>query len=228
MDTTAGVRTSLEHRIDTVSIEVALIRADFKKMDTRVQEIETTTKALVSDTSVLQQQVTRLQDQQKQMEMLLDDYEGRARRNNIRILGVPERTEGPTVDLYVEELVTKHLQPKRLSHYFSSERDHGVPGKQPRPRAPPRPIIASVFNFRDRDAILQAVRNGPPLKTDNGTITFFPDFTMKVQAQRRSFMAVKKALRDKEIKCSMQFPAKLRVALDGKVWFFQSPEEAWD
>lgn len=138
MEAIAGVRTSLEHRIDSVNIKVTLLRADFKKINTRVKDIEITTKALVSDTSTLQQHVAQLQDQHKKMEDLLDEYEGRARRNNIRILGVPERTERPAVDLYVEDLVTNHLQPKRLSKYFSIERAHRVPGRRPRTGAPPK------------------------------------------------------------------------------------------
>lgn len=173
MEAIAGVRTSLEHRIDSVNIEVTLLRADFKKINTKVKELDLTTKALVTDTLTLQKQVSQLQTQNQQMADLLDSYKGRARRNNIRIMGVPEHLEGPTVDLLVEELVTKHLQPKGLSNYFSIERAHRIPGKRPKPGAQPRPIIARVFNFRDQDNILQTARTAPPFKIDNATITFF-------------------------------------------------------
>lgn len=220
MEAIAGVRTSLEHRIDSVNIEVTLLRADFQKINTRVKDIEITTKALVSDTSTLQQHVAQLQDQHKKMEDLLDEYEGRSRRNNIRILGVPERTERPAVDLYVEDLVTNHLQPKRLSKYFSIERALRVPGRRPRPGAPPRPIIEKVFNFRDRDNILQTARTGPPLKIDGATITFFPDYTAKVQAKRRNFTAIKKALRENFLKYSMIFLANSELNRMARYVFF--------
>lgn len=88
-------------------------------MDYKVKVFEIKTTAVIVDTSTLQQQVAQVQKQQEKMGELLDDYEGRARRNNIRILGVPERLEEPSVNLFIEDLILKTLQPKRLSSYFS-------------------------------------------------------------------------------------------------------------
>ncbi|KAJ1151020.1 hypothetical protein NDU88_003807 [Pleurodeles waltl] len=39
---------------------------------------------------------------------------------------------------------------------------------------------------------------------------------------------VKKALKAKELKYLMLFPAWLRVVADSKTWLFESLEEAWD
>lgn len=85
-----------------------------------------------------------------------------------------------------------------------------------------------MFNYRDRDTILQAARKSGPMAFQNSTVTFFPDFTLKVPKQRQSFLEVKRALQDKELKYSMLFPASLRVESGGKAWFFATPEEAWE
>ena len=176
----------------------------------------------------LKSQVLELQRMTGNIAEKMDDYEGRLRRNNIRITGVPEKAEGPAVDLFVEDLVTKRLGAGGLSRYFSVERAHRVPGGRPRPGAPPRTIIARIFNFRDRDVILQEARKNPPVKIDNATISFFPDFTLRIQAQRREFLAVKKRMRCRGLKYSMLFPSRLRVAVNNKTFFFDTPEEAWD
>ena len=122
----------------------------------------------------------------------------------------------------------KGLKARGLSKYFSVERAHRVPGGRPRPGEPPRTIIARIFNFRDRDVILQEARKAPAVKVDNATVNFFPDFTLQVQKQRRDFFQVKRLLREQGLKYAMLFPAKLRVAAGDKTNFFATPEEAWD
>ena len=157
----------------------------------------------------------------------LDDYEWRSHRNNVRILGVPEKSEGPSADIFVEELITKGLQPRGLSKFFGVERAHRIPGKPSAIGAPPRTIIVRIFNFRDQDVVLQAARVAPSVKYQNSTITFFPDFTLSVQRQRRSFLTLKKALRTHNIRYSMLFPAKVRVEAEGKTHFFTEPDDGW-
>lgn len=124
LDAITSIRTSLESRIDTVAIEVTLIRENMKKITDRMSAVEHTTTDLSEETSQLKQQITQLRSTQEAMSQQLDDYEGRMRRNNVRIIGVPERVEGQAADLFVEELILKHLCPKGLSKYFSIERAH--------------------------------------------------------------------------------------------------------
>lgn len=226
MEAMSGVRTSLEQRMDTISTDIMLIKADMGKNREKVQQLEVTTSSLVADTTELQRSVRVLEDFRTFAEAKLDDYEGRNRRNNVRILGVPEKFEGQSTDLFVEELITKHLQPKGLSKFFVVERAHRVPGGRPRTGTAPRPIVARLLNYRDRDVILQHARVAPPLKLDNSTVTFFPDFTQMVQRQRRSFQGLKQRLCDQGLKYAMLFPARLRVEANGKAWFFDNPESA--
>ena len=223
-----GIQVTLEGKMDSISTEVNLLRADFGKMKERIKDNQGAVTMLQSENKDLKSQVMELQKTTDKIVDKLDEYEGRMRRNNIRITGVPEKMEGPTVDLFVEELVSKRLKARGLSKYFSVERAHRVPGGRPRPGAPPRTIIARIFNFRDRDVILQEARKNPPVRIDNATISFFPDFTLRVQNQRRDFLAVKKRMRDQGLKYSMLFPARLRVVTNNRTLFFDAPEEAWD
>ena len=223
-----GIQVTLEGKMDAISTEVTLLRADFGKMKERIKDNQGAVSTLQSENKELKSQMRELMKTTDKIVDKLDEYEGRMRRNNVRITGVPEKMEGPTVDLFVEDLVSKGLKVKGLSNYFSVERAHRVPGGRPRPGAPPRTIIARIFNFRDRDAILQEARKQPPVKIDNASISFFPDFTLRVQKQRRDFLAVKKRMRDQGLKYSMLFPARLRVITNNKTLFFDAPEEAWD
>ena len=223
-----GVKGTLEVKIDSISSEVTLLRTDLCNMNDKVKENKREIKILKNDTTSLKKQIQKLQVGTSEMAAKLEDLEGRSRRNNIRIVGVPEKTEGQATDLFVEKLITENLQPRGLSKFFSVERAHRIPGVPPRPGGPPRTIIAKFFNFRDRDAILQVARNAPPVKRDNATIRFFPDFTLQVQRARRDFSEVKATLRKEGLQYSMLYSARLRVERNGRVWNFNTPAEAWE
>ncbi|KAJ1140441.1 hypothetical protein NDU88_006793 [Pleurodeles waltl] len=56
---------------------------------------------------------------------------------------------------------------------------------------------------------------------------FFPDYTVAVQKQRNSFLAVKQDLCEMEFTYSLLFPAKLSVVTADTTHFFATTEEAW-
>lgn len=224
MKTLTAIQASLEQKMDTISIEVNLIRADLSKNNEKVCQLEVNTASLQDDVATLQKEVHDLKQNQATQERKLDEYEGRMRRKNIRLLGVPEKSEGQTPERFVEELIRKHLKPDDLSDFFVVERAHRMPSGRWRPGMQPRPMIAKILNYRDRDAILRQARESAALRYDNATISIFLDFTQMVQKQRRNFQSIKRTLRDKGVKYAMLYPAKLRVEADGKACFFDRPE----
>lgn len=106
---------------------MSLIQADLRNMGSRLQAVEGTTVTLAQDTKALQERVVELQTVTANLEAKLDDFEERSRRNNVQILGVPERAEGPSADLFVEDLILKQLQPRCLSNMCTVEKAHRVP-----------------------------------------------------------------------------------------------------
>ena len=52
----------------------------------------------------LDKQVKMMHDNMGRMTAKLDEYKGRLRRNNIRITGVPKKSEGPSFELFVKDL----------------------------------------------------------------------------------------------------------------------------
>ncbi|KAJ1146431.1 hypothetical protein NDU88_012707 [Pleurodeles waltl] len=72
-----------------------------------------------------------------------EDAEGRACPNNVRLIGMPEGTEGPNATLFIEEWWKTRVAPQGLTDTFT---------------VLPQPIIARILNYRDRDTI---VAKGP-------------------------------------------------------------------
>lgn len=102
----ADLRGTIESKIDTVTIEVNLLRADFRKTADKVTMAEGKITQLETTTGNLEAQAQQLKQQQCVMAARLEDEEGRAQRNNISV-GVPEKMEGQSVDLFLEDLIFK-------------------------------------------------------------------------------------------------------------------------
>ncbi|CAM4609735.1 unnamed protein product [Leuciscus chuanchicus] len=123
----------------------------------------------------------------------LNDLEGRSRRNNIRIVGIPEGAEKGRPTEFVAELI------KQLFEDFSDppviDRAHRVPQPKPPEGAKSRAIIARIHYFQDKERILR-LRQGRQLEYQGRKVLFFPDYTAEVMEQRRSFGEVMQMLRE--------------------------------
>ncbi|KAJ1159096.1 hypothetical protein NDU88_011766 [Pleurodeles waltl] len=175
----SDLKSALEPKLDTVTEDV--LRADFQKISDKISTAESDIKVLQTASKKLEEQVKYLTKQTGVLAARQEDQEGRARRNNIRVFGVPEKTEGPSVDLFLEDLIVNILPPKHLSKFFSVERAHRAP--IPLPKPPPRTILARIFNHRDHDAILHAARTHGDVRLDNATVQFSQTLTSRDVAQ---------------------------------------------
>lgn len=125
------------------------------------------------------------------------DMEDRMRRNNIRLVGFPEGVEGRHPKEFLEGWLTEHMEPGTFTKMFAIERAYRVPGRPPPKGVVPRPMIAKILHFRDRENILKWAEIGPEF---NGyRILIYRDFSAATQKQRASFQPVKKRLRDLQL-----------------------------
>ena len=220
-------RISMETKISSIAHDVNILREDHRKLTDRVKQTEqsiTTLRPQVTDSTT---QTNDLLDRVRFLEGRAEDAEGRARRSNIRVVGLPEGAEGKNAVQFMEHWLRTFIPMEEISPFFSIERAHRVPSRRPAPGSPPRPLLAKLFHYRDRDAVLRAARVRGDLEFEGNRIMIFPDYTLAVQHQRSTFQAVKKRLRDLGLKYSLLFPAKLRVVFNGKTQFFDEPAAAW-
>lgn len=92
-------------------------------------------------------------DRTRQMQEKIIDLEGRSRRNNIRIFGLPEDTEGNSVIKYVEQLLKTELQlPEEMT--LQIQRAHRALAQKPGPNTTPRSIVVNFLQFETKEMIL--------------------------------------------------------------------------
>ncbi|KAJ1183572.1 hypothetical protein NDU88_000390 [Pleurodeles waltl] len=216
-------RQAIDNRLDMITTDMNIMKDDQAKLSDRLKQTESTVADILPTHNDNKNAIVKLQQQMEVLQERIEDAEGFSRRNNIRIIGLPESKEGNNPTRYIESWLQSIAKDRLLIH-FVVERAHRIPGRKPIPGAAARPAIARILNYRDRDAALQVVRELDPIIIDNARISLYPDYTLAVQKRRVSFQIIKQRLRKMEIKYALQFPAKLCITHNQKTHFFDSPD----
>ncbi|XP_069057755.1 transmembrane protease serine 9-like [Pleurodeles waltl] len=153
------IKTTLEGKIDSLALEVNLLRVDQCKLADRVSTNETSIAKVRPDIIALQSQLHSLETEVTALKRRAEDAEGRSRRNNIHFVGFPKQAELPNAEEYLEQWLKDKVMTEKISPYLVFERAHRILGRPPQLRAPARPLIARLLNFSDHDQILQKFRS---------------------------------------------------------------------
>lgn len=215
-----SVRQELKSSVEPLQRAVEAHEATMRDLEhaatdhsTRIDELEATVGMLTS-------QVKRLDDK-------CEDLEGRSRRNNIRVMGVPEGLEGPRATDFVAQLLRDLL---KLDEKPLLDRAHRILRERPKEGTPPRPFVVRVHFFHIRSQILQRAGESSPLLYNGKRISIFPDYTSSVAKKRAAFVPVKRILHSYPgVKFGLLFPATLRITMpNGTSHRFEDPTVATD
>ncbi len=180
------------------------LRADIQATNNSVKELRVELEALASATKQTRDRVDSVQvaaredrravtDLRNQLERLTEkmtDIEDRSRRNNVRLVGLPEGSEGSDVAGFLRVNLSKWI-PSLKGRNIEIDRAHRVyDGRKNSDR--PRTLIFRVLRWHDRSEILKGTRQAYPVKCtqDNVTLLFFPDFSPATVARRKSLVPV--------------------------------------
>uniref|UniRef100_A0A087XD28 L1 transposable element RRM domain-containing protein n=1 Tax=Poecilia formosa TaxID=48698 RepID=A0A087XD28_POEFO len=153
---------------------------------------------------------------QKENEMLrakVVDLEGRSRRQNIRIVGLPEHIEGPRPSSFFSKLLTEVLGKDTLPSPPEIARAHRTLAPKPAPGSRPRPVILRFHRFQEKDLIIREARKRGALSYQGHRIRFYDDYSPEVVKQRGEYSGAMTELHKRRYKPALLFPAKLRITL---------------
>ncbi|XP_056336632.1 1-phosphatidylinositol 4,5-bisphosphate phosphodiesterase beta-1 [Danio aesculapii] len=165
----------------------------------------------------------------EQLETRLNDQEGRARRSNIRIYGVPEKAEENFSDMipFLEDLLKSTLVLTDATPAdLQIERAHRALAPIPLPTAKPRSIIVKFLNYRTKELVIKTAWAKKSIEWKDNRIFFDHDYAPDVLWKRREYQETKRMLKDHDIKFQMRFPARLKVFYTEGTVLYNSAEEA--
>lgn len=185
--------------------------------ESRIQEVDSALRDLHHTSRDHSKSIAYLLDK-------VDDLENRARRNNLRLVGLPESVPAKDLEHYCSVILPQALG---ISSPCKVERAHRI--GPPRDNQKPRPVIIRYLDFADRRLLLQTFRAQQRLTAGGYDVLLFADYSPALAQKRRKFSDICKFLHDRHLKFSLAYPATLRVQdQEGRVLIFSSAEEAND
>nr|KAG5696829.1 hypothetical protein BaRGS_030953 [Batillaria attramentaria] len=169
-------------------------------------------RSLKEENGGLQEENSELKGRLDDAESKIDDLEGRSRRNNILVHGLPrvgaqetwEQCEGALKDMFREKM--------ELDDDFVMDRVHRL-----RQNDPNSPIIAHFAFSKDRERVMRAKQ-----KLKGSNIFIGEDFSKRVREVRKKLSPFLKKVRDEGKRCKMVFD---HLIIDGK-HFHYNPNTA--
>lgn len=160
------------------------------------------------------------------MRVKLEDLKNRSRRNNVRVIGIPEGTKGNHPSAFIETLLLEVFGEQSFTRKPQVDRAHRSLAPPSKPNQDPRPFIVRMHHYQMRELILRLAREKGQVLYKGSRIHFYPDVSAKVAKRRAAFNQVKAQLRGAGIEFGLLFPARLRINHDGARHFFDCPQKA--
>ncbi len=155
--------------------------------------------------------VTDLRNQLERLTEKMTDMEDRSRRNNVRLVGLPEGAEGSNAAGFLRVNLSKWI-PSLKGHDIEIDHAHRVYGGG-RGSDRPRTLIFRVLRWHDRSEILKGARQAYLVKSaqDNVTLLFFPDFSPATTIRRKAFNPVLKKMTALGLQPFLIYPAVMML-----------------
>ncbi|KAK7918730.1 hypothetical protein WMY93_010014 [Mugilogobius chulae] len=215
--------------------------SDLKEIRRSVTSVDEKLSCLVSRINTVEERVSKLEDEQASMKAnpaatqtdiqaminRLAILEDRARRKNLRFVGIPEGSEKGDMIAFLNNFVATALDLHPPPGGFEMDRAHRIGSRTSADTS--RTIIACLLRFQDRQDIVEAARRKKRITWNDKKVMIFPDFSRETQKLRETFVECKRAMHERNIKFGMLYPARLKIFLPGNnSRIFEDSKQAMD
>ncbi|CAL1574517.1 unnamed protein product [Knipowitschia caucasica] len=180
--------------------------------------------ALEEQVTTLQSELMTVKQVNEKLQLTVEDLISRSKRNNLRIVGVPEGAEGADTRLFVTTMLKK-VSGDALQD-LDLELDRAHRSLAPKPLQGSRPLIVRFHRYIHREKVLQWAKKNRDVSYLGQPIRIFEDFSNTIAKKRASFNKIKSQLYKDGIRFGVIYPARLRITLNGQTHLFDSAEEA--
>ena len=212
-------RRDNKHQLTEIKQELHRTNNRLEEAETRIDEAET---ALQATTTLLK----RLLQRQASMEAKLTDQEGRARRDNIRIYGIPEEAEGGDISTFLENLLKESLDFPPDTELKIERAHRALAPKSTGPQAKPRSIIVKFASYKVKEEVIRKAWQKREVFYNNTRYYVDHDYPSAILKKRVEYAEAKKILKERKIRFQTPYPARLRVFYNDGTRLYQSAAEA--
>ncbi|XP_039374057.1 protein KRBA1-like isoform X2 [Mauremys reevesii] len=203
----SAIEAVLSEKLDRISQDFAAMCRDVSSMQSRVAQLERDSRGWTLELAALQKGNKCLSETVRRLESRCQVLENRARRNSLRLVGLPEGAEGGDPVAFLQRTLPTMLNlpadwpPLEIE---SARRVHG--GARWDPATRPRALLFRLLRFSDKLAIMRAVRKrAEPLTCGGARVALFPDVCPKLCRRRGArYAAVRRPWRAAELRLGTQ------------------------
>ena len=179
------------------------------KFDNRLSSMEASQTSLARENNTLREKVA-----------YLENY---TRRQNTRIVGIPENAEGPQPTEFITKVLIDVLGEDSFERLLAVDRAQKSAGGENRLR----PFIVRIHHFQTKELILHLARQKGPLSYNGSRFNIFPDCSPDVNIWCTAFSESKKKLHATKIQFGLYYPATLQFTHNRKRIKFTTKRRRW-
>lgn len=215
LSTVNSMKMDFSSRFNKVVDSIDGLRKEINDCIRRVSQTETRISDAEDVTEILRAKVNTLESNEKVLEDKVMDLEARSRRNNLRLVNLPEGAEGQDPCVFLERWLPEMLGTGAVV----IERAHRI-GPKRDSNTPPRTLIMRFLNYKDKQVIFAAARAKNDIRFQNQQVRMYPDTAAGLHQLRKQFDSVRVELRKLGLWHGVAHPAKLLVTYKGQTHSF--------
>ncbi|KAJ8416268.1 hypothetical protein AAFF_G00382900 [Aldrovandia affinis] len=217
---------STEEIVKELRSTITLLQTTVSDHADKISLLENSQNAVTDRLAELEAQCASLAADNVMLKVAVDDSENCFRRQNIRVIGIPEGEEGTNPTAFMGSFLKEVLGEETFTDQPVIDRAHRTLATKPPPGKPPRAMLVRLHYYQTREMILRASRERGQLSYKGKKIHIFPDYSAALARRRVEFKDVKAQLHQAGVKFGLVYPAKVRLTFQGTVHTFNNPDAA--
>uniref|UniRef100_K7E1L7 L1 transposable element RRM domain-containing protein n=1 Tax=Monodelphis domestica TaxID=13616 RepID=K7E1L7_MONDO len=220
------MKDDLQRKSDQKEKDDQKARDEIQSLRTRIQKLELSDLTRQQDTIKQNEKNEKIEENMKHLIHKTDNLENRSRRENLRIIGLPEdHDKRKSLDIILQEIIQENC-PDILEQEgkVEIERIHRSPPVLNPQLTTPRNVIAKFKNYQTKEKILQAAKK-KPFRYHRNTVRITQELAASTLKDQKAWNMIFQKARELGLQPRINYPAKLTIFLQGKVWSFNTIEE---
>ena len=143
------------------------------------------------------------------------------KRNNIRIIGIPEgEEEEQGIENLFEKVMMENFPTLMREKITQIQETQTVPSKRNPKRPTTRHIKIKMAKFQDNQRILKAAREKQEVTYKGAPMRLAADFSMETLQARRERHKIFQVMRTRGLQPKILYPARLSIKIEGQIKSF--------
>ncbi|MCD8313594.1 MAG: hypothetical protein LUC24_05475 [Bacteroidales bacterium] len=216
-----GENASLKMKNENKDKELQKLAEENNSLKIRIRQIEAKDSMMQQESVKQNIKIEKLEESAKYLTRKTTDLENRSRRDNLRIIGLPENHDEKTsLDSILQEIVKENC-PEVLESEGEMviERIHRSPPERDPKLKTPRNIVAKLQSYKVKEKILNAAKK-KQFKYRGTTVRITQDLAAATLKDRREWNAIFRKAKELGLQPRINYPARLTIFFQAKRWSF--------